>query len=53
MRRFVAKAVGSGTSFRVRFEGEPRPLINKHPPLSRNCNRDPNIKALKRRGFIN
>ena len=26
-------------------------MINK--PHNRDCNRDPNIKALKRRGFIN
>ena len=30
-----------------------RPLINKPPPLNRDYNRDPNIHALKRRGFIN
>ena len=30
-----------------------RPLINKPPPLDRDYHRDPNIKALKRRGFIN
>ena len=28
-------------------------LINRPPPLNRDCNRDPYIKALKRRGFIN
>ena len=28
-------------------------MINKPPPLNRDYNRDPNIKALKRRGFIN
>ena len=31
----------------------PKPVINKPPPLSRDDNRDPNIKDLKRRGFIN
>ena len=31
----------------------PRPLVNKPPPLNRDYNRDPNIQALKRRGFIN
>ena len=30
-----------------------RPLINKPPPHNRDYNRDPNIKALKRRGFMN
>ena len=29
-----------------------RPLINKPLPLTRDHNGDPNIKALKRRGFI-
>ena len=28
-------------------------MINKTPPLNRDYNRDPNMKALKRRGFIN
>ena len=28
-------------------------MINKPPPLNRDDNKDPNIKALKRRGFIN
>ena len=28
-------------------------MINEPPPLNRDNNRDPNIKALKRRGFIN
>ena len=28
------------------------PLINRSPPLHRDCNRDPSIKALKRRGCI-
>ena len=28
-------------------------MINKPPPLKRDYNRDPYIKALKRRGFIN
>ena len=27
--------------------------MNKPPPLNRDYNRDPNIKALKTRGFIN
>ena len=31
----------------------PRPLINKPPPPNRDYIRDPNIKALKRKGFIN
>ena len=29
---------------------EPRPLV--HTPLNRDHNRDPNIKALERRGII-
>ena len=28
-------------------------MINKPPPLNRDYSRDPNIKALKKRGFIN
>ena len=28
-------------------------MINKPPPLDRDYNRDPNTKALKRRGFMN
>ena len=28
-------------------------MINKPPPLNRDYNRDPHIKALKRREFIN
>ena len=28
-------------------------MINKPPPHNRDYNRDPNIKALKRRGFFN
>ena len=28
-------------------------MINKPPPLKRDYSRDPYIKALKRRGFIN
>ena len=28
-------------------------MKNKPPPLNRDYNRDPNIKALKRRGFVN
>ena len=28
-------------------------MINKPPPLNRDYNKDPNTKALKRRGFIN
>ena len=35
------------------FATQPKPVINKPPPLNRDYNRDPNIKALKRRGFIN
>ena len=31
----------------------PRPLINKHPPLNRDCHRGPDLKALKRSGFMN
>ena len=27
-------------------------MINKHHPLNRDYNRDPNIKALERKGFI-
>ena len=30
-----------------------RPMINKPPPLNRDQNRDPNMKALKRKGFMN
>ena len=30
-----------------------RPMINKPPPLNGDYDRDPNIKALKGRGFIN
>ena len=33
--------------------GSTEPLINKPPLLDRDYNTDPNIKALKRRGFIN
>ena len=58
---------GYGLRFRVEGDPKPknprgsalgqilfpgRPLINKPPPLSRDYNRDPYIKALKRRGFI-
>ena len=32
---------------------QPKPVMNKPPPLNRDYNRDPNIKALKKRGFIN
>ena len=39
--------------FDVRFEWQPRPLINKPPPSNRDYNRNPNIKALRKRGFIN
>ena len=28
-------------------------MIKKNPPLDRDSNRDPNIKAMKRRGVIN
>ena len=28
-------------------------MINKPPPMNRDDNRDPDIKALKRSGFIN
>ena len=28
-------------------------MINKPPPLNRDQDRDPNIQAFKRRGFIN
>ena len=28
-------------------------MIIRHPPLNKDDNRDPNIKALKRRGFMN
>ena len=31
----------------------PRPVINEPPPLNRNYNRDPTIKAITRRGFMN
>ena len=27
--------------------------MKRPPPVNRDCNRDPNIKALKRRGFTN
>ena len=30
-----------------------RPLIHKPPLVNRDSNRDPNNKALERRGFIN
>ena len=30
-----------------------RPLIDKAPPLDGDCHLDPNIKALRRRGFSN
>ena len=33
--------------------GYTRPVISKPSPLNRDYNRDPNIKALKDRGFIN
>ena len=36
-----------------RFRASCRPLINKPPPFNKGYNRDPNIKALKRREFIN
>ena len=45
----MEKKVETTTLFRVKS----RPLISKPPPLNREHNRDPNIKALKRRGFIN
>ena len=32
---------------------QPRPVINKPPPLNKDYHRDPNIKALERKGFIN
>ena len=32
---------------------QPRPVINKPSPLQRDYNGDPNMKALKRRGFLN
>ena len=32
---------------------QPRPLINKPPSLNRDYSRDPNTKAVKRRGFTN
>ena len=32
---------------------DPRPLITKSTPLNRDYSRDPNIKALIRRGFTN
>ena len=31
----------------------PRPLNNKPPPLNRDYNRHPNIKTLRKEGFIN
>ena len=34
------------------FQTYCRPLINKPPPLNRDDNRDPDIKALKRSGVI-
>ena len=30
-----------------------RPMIHNPPPLNGDYNKDPNMKALKRRGFIN
>ena len=38
-----------GLKFKISY----RPLNNKPPPLNRYYNRDPNIKALKRRRFVN
>ena len=32
---------------------KPKPVINKPPSLNRDYNRDPNIRALQRRGFMN
>ena len=37
----------------VGFSFQGRPLITKPPPLNRDYNGDPNIKALKRKGFTN
>ena len=39
--------------FRKQEGPNPRPMIDNPPPLNRDYNRDPSIKALKRRGFIN
>ena len=36
-----------------RNNGSPNPLINNHLPLFRDYDWDPDIKALKRRGFVN
>ena len=39
--------------FRVSEISKPRPVINNPRPSYRDYNRDPSIKAFKRRGFIN
>ena len=38
---------------RLEDNGYCRPVINKPPPLSRECDRDSNIKAQKKKVFIN
>ena len=40
-----------GLGFRIM--GDPDPQINEPPPLSRDYNRDPTVKALARNGSIN
>ena len=63
MDDLIAYEAGEGFRFRLHKtsleppkesqEDEPRPLINKPPPLNRGGNRDPSIEALQRRGLIN
>ena len=43
----------AGNSHRAHGLSYPRPVITKPPPLNRDHNRDPNVKALKRKEFIN
>ena len=44
---------GGQPPFKRLFLYCPRPLINKPPPLNRDYKREPNTRALKRRGFMN
>ena len=45
--------LGADTKMLLRFqETSCRPLVNKPPPIDRDYDRDPNIKALKRRRLI-
>ena len=47
--------VGSGRLLEVctRFAVYCRPMMNNPPPLNRDYKRDPNSKALRKKGFIN